>query len=51
MLMDLIPQLILLAVMIGLLLLILMASEQNNRTMLRVWGTALGMTMVIQMTL
>jgi hypothetical protein len=36
MLMDLIPQLILLAVMIGLLLLILMASEQNNRTMLRV---------------
>jgi hypothetical protein len=41
MLMDLIPQLILLAVMIGLLLLILMASEQNNRTMLRVWGAAL----------
>jgi hypothetical protein len=49
--MHLLYQLIFIAVLMGLLLLVLMASEQNNRTMLRVWGTALVMAIIIQMTL
>jgi hypothetical protein len=51
MLVDLIVQLIFVAVMIGLLLLVLMASEQNNRTMTRVWGSAIAMAILIQLTL
>jgi hypothetical protein len=41
--MTLIVHLIIIAVMMGLLLLMLMASEANNRTMTRVWGSAIGM--------
>ena len=47
MLTELIAQLISIAVMIGLLLLMLMASERNNRAMLWVWEAALGMAIVI----
>jgi hypothetical protein len=49
--MTLIIHLIIIAVMMGLLLLMLMASEANNRTMTRVWGSAIGMAILIQLTL
>ncbi len=51
MLVALLTNLIFVAVMLGLLLLLLMASEQNNRAMTRVWGSAIGMAILIQLTL
>lgn len=48
--MALIGQLIFIAVMIGLILLFAMASEANNRVMTRVWGSAIGMAILIQLT-
>jgi hypothetical protein len=47
MLADLIVQLIFVAVVCGLLLLMLMASDQNNRAMLRFWEAVLGMVIII----
>ena len=49
--MTLIVHLIFIAVMMGLLLLLLMASEANNRTMTQVRGSAIGMVILIQLTL
>ncbi len=49
--MTLIVHLIIIAVMMGLLLLMLIASEANNRTMIRVWGSVIGMAILIQLTL
>ena len=37
-------ELIFIATILGLLLLLLMASEANNRAMARVWGSAIFMT-------
>jgi hypothetical protein len=50
MLADLIVQLIFVAVVCGLLLLMLMASDQNNRAMLRFWEAVLGMVIIIYLT-
>jgi len=47
MLTELIAQLIFIAMILGLLLLLLMASEANNRTMTRVWGSAIFMATLI----
>jgi hypothetical protein len=49
--MTLIVHLIFIAVMMGLLLLLLMAAEANNRTMTQVRGSAIGMVILIQLTL
>jgi hypothetical protein len=45
------PNLIFVAVMLGLLLLVLMASKANNSIMARVWGSAIGLAILIQLTL
>jgi|tagenome__1003787_1003787.scaffolds.fasta_scaffold11301685_1 hypothetical protein len=50
MLADLIVQLIFVAVVCGLLLLMLMASDQNNRAMLRFWEAVLGMVIILYLT-
>ena len=50
MLADLIVQLIFVAVVCGLLLLMLIASDQNNRAMLRFWEAVLGMAIIIYLT-
>jgi len=46
---ELISNLVFVAVVIGLLLLLLMASEQNSRTMFRVWGATLGMAILVHL--
>jgi hypothetical protein len=43
--------LIFITVLISLLLLLLMAFEANNGTIMRVWGIVLGMAILIQLTL
>jgi hypothetical protein len=47
MLVEMIAELIFTATILGLLLLLLVASEANNRTMTRVWGSAVCMAIVI----
>jgi hypothetical protein len=47
MLVETIAELIFTATILGLLLLLLVASEANNRTMTRVWGSAVCMAIVI----
>jgi len=49
MLSELIFQVISIGLLIGFLLLTLMASERNNKTMTRVWGSAMCVAILIQL--
>jgi hypothetical protein len=48
---DLIAHLIFMIVILGLLFLMSMASEANNKAMTRVWGSAIGLALLIHLTL
>jgi hypothetical protein len=45
-----IGQIIFIAATMGLFLLFAMVSEENNSTMTRVWGSAIGMAILIHLT-